>query len=104
MPNERKDKRPELIATGEATAMMPVPDSDVSPVTVIATQAIRDGFDASALQQALNARTAPGVTRLVLNPDAHPGYGVPIGCVLVSPTQVGAAEQLHGAGQPAQAT
>jgi tRNA-splicing ligase RtcB len=31
---------------------------------------------------------APGVTDLVLNPDAHSGYGAPIGCVLVSPTHV----------------
>ena len=40
------------------------------------------------LQQALNSRSAPGVTELVLNPDAHSGYGAPIGCVLVSPTHI----------------
>jgi len=28
------------------------------------------------------------VTDLVLNPDAHAGYGAPVGCVLVSPTHV----------------
>src|SRR5262249_47015090 len=39
-------------------------------------------------QQALNARAAPGVTDLVVNPDAHAGYGAPIGCVLVSPTHI----------------
>jgi hypothetical protein len=43
---------------------------------------IRAGFDATCLQQALNARSAPGVTDLVLNPDAHAGYGAPVGCVL----------------------
>ena len=46
------------------------------------------GFDATCLQQALNARSAPGVTDLVLNPDAHAGYGAPVGCVLTSPTHV----------------
>ena len=25
---------------------------------------------------------------MVLNPDAHAGYGAPIGCVLVSPTHI----------------
>ncbi|MDB5297967.1 MAG: rtcB 1, partial [Phycisphaerales bacterium] len=43
---------------------------------------------ALCLTQALNARGAPGVTDLVLNPDAHAGYGAPVGCVLVSPTHV----------------
>ena len=28
------------------------------------------------------------VEGLVLNPDAHAGYGAPVGCVLVSPTHV----------------
>lgn len=75
-----------LIVTGEATALLPVPDRP--PVTVIGTEAIRRGFDARCLEQAANARRGPGVTRLVLNPDAHAGYGAPIGSVLVSPTHI----------------
>jgi len=55
---------------------------------VIGTQSIRDGFDAGCIEQALNSRGAPGVTDLVLNPDAHRGYGAPVGCVLVSPTHI----------------
>ncbi len=48
------------------------------------------GWLAFADQQALNirARGAPGVTDLVLNPDAHAGYGAPVGCVLTSPTHI----------------
>src|SRR5271154_6058461 len=80
--------KPALIPTGEATAMLPLAGDKGKPITVIGTAAIRDGFDATCLQQALNARSAPGVTDLVLNPDAHAGYGAPIGCVLVSPTHV----------------
>jgi tRNA-splicing ligase RtcB (3'-phosphate/5'-hydroxy nucleic acid ligase) len=78
--------RPEIIETGEAEGILPVPGG--KPVTVIGTKAIRDGFDAAALQQAINSRMAPGVTDLVLNPDAHAGYGAPVGCVMVSPTHV----------------
>jgi tRNA-splicing ligase RtcB len=36
----------------------------------------------------VNSRKAPGVTDIVLNPDAHMGYGAPVGCVLVSPTHI----------------
>jgi tRNA-splicing ligase RtcB len=79
---------PQLIITGEATAILPCPDNAGKPITVIGTRVIRDGLEANCLQQALNARSAPGVTDVVVNPDAHVGYGAPIGCVLVSPTHI----------------
>lgn len=79
---------PTITATGEATGFLPARDSKGKPITVIGTDAIRSGFDAKCLEQALNSRSAPGVTDLVLNPDAHAGYGAPVGCVLVSPTHV----------------
>ncbi len=77
-----------LIPTGEATAMLPLPGDRCKPITVIGTDAIRATFDDKTLQQAINSRLAPGVTDVVLNPDAHCGYGAPIGCVLVSPTHI----------------
>ncbi|MFO0901269.1 MAG: RtcB family protein [Pirellulales bacterium] len=76
-----------MIPNGEATAILPVGPS-ATPVTVIGTEAIRNTFDEMCLQQAVNSRLAPGVSNLVLNPDAHCGYGAPVGCVLVSPTHV----------------
>ncbi|MBX9737879.1 MAG: RtcB family protein [Phycisphaerales bacterium] len=81
-------RTPRFIATGEATAIMPVADGKVSPITVIGTETIRNSFDDLCIKQALNTRMAPGVTDIVLNPDAHAGYGAPIGCVLVSPTHI----------------
>ena len=81
-------KKPAIQVTGEATGFIPAPGNAGKPITVIGTEAIRGGFDALCLEQALNARGAPGVTDLVLNPDAHCGYGAPIGCVLVSPTHI----------------
>jgi len=74
--------------TGEATGFIPAPGDKGEPITVIGTAAIRDAFDARCIEHALNSRGAPGVTDLVLNPDAHAGYGAPLGCVLVSPTHV----------------
>lgn len=76
-----------LIPTAEATAILPT-GAKTPPITVIGTEAIRGTFDEKCLQQAINSRLAPGVTDLVLNPDAHCGYGAPVGCVLVSPTHV----------------
>jgi tRNA-splicing ligase RtcB len=78
----------QIHVTGEATGFIPAPGDKGKPITVIGTNSIRAGFDATCLQQALNARRAPGVTDLVLNPDAHAGYGAPVGCVLTSPTHV----------------
>src|SRR5580658_6797601 len=76
----------QVVATDPAVGILPVKDR--KPITVIGTDAIRAGFDARCIQQAINSRLAPGVTDLVLNPDAHAGYGAPVGCVLVSPTHV----------------
>lgn len=72
--------------TGPATAELEAPG--LSPVTVIGTEAIRQTFDEKTIRQALNARFSPGVTEVVLNPDAHVGYGAPIGCVMVSPDHI----------------
>ncbi len=82
------EPKPTIHVTGEATGFLPARDNAGKPITVIATQPIRDGFDATCLVQAQNARSAPGVTDVVLNPDAHAGFGAPIGCVLVSPTHI----------------
>src|SRR5579859_2276058 len=83
-----ENKSVQIHATGEAMGFIPTPDNEGKPITVIGTNSIRAGFDATCLQQALNARSAPGVTDLVLNPDAHAGYGAPVGCVLTSPTHI----------------
>ena len=77
----------ELIPQDAATSILPA-GKHHSPIKVIGTEKIRATFDQTCLQQAINSRTAPGVTDLVLNPDAHLGYGAPVGCVMVSPTHV----------------
>lgn len=77
-----------LIPTGAATAILPVAGGGHKPITVIGTEAIRRTFSNDTLQQAVNTRLAPGVTEVVLNPDAHIGFGAPIGCVMASPTHI----------------
>lgn len=77
-----------IVETGEATGILPVNGGKTPPITVIGTAAIRSGFDDMCVRQAINSRLAPGVTDIILNPDAHAGYGAPVGCVLVSPTHI----------------
>ena len=81
------DFTPQFVETGEATAILPLPNHQ-KPITVIGTPAIRETFDAGCLRQAVNSATAPGVSHLVLNPDAHIGYGTPVGCVMASPSHI----------------
>ncbi len=76
----------EFKITGPATAELDVGAS--TPIRVIGNEAIRATFCPTTLQQARNSRLAPGVTDVVLNPDAHLGYGAPVGSVLVSPTHI----------------
>jgi len=98
IPTEKPSKRtrssgerhvytgPAMVETGEATAILPT--ETTAPIKVIGTKAIRDTFDDLCLQQAVNSRRAPGVTDVILNPDAHCGYGAPVGCVMVSPSHI----------------
>ncbi|MFT4546574.1 MAG: tRNA-splicing ligase RtcB [Verrucomicrobiales bacterium] len=74
--------------TGETLGFLPARDDKGKPITVIGTDAIRDNFDDMCIEQALNSRSAPGVTELILNPDAHAGYGAPVGCVMASPSHI----------------
>ncbi len=73
--------------TGAATGLVELGDA-LTPIQVIGTPAIRESMGASCIAQAITARRAPGVSQLVLNPDAHYGYGVPVGSVLISPSHI----------------
>lgn len=75
-----------IVRTGEGTGIIPVEGG--RPITVVGTKEICKTFEAGCIQQAINSRMAPGVSELVLNPDAHIGYGAPVGCVMVSPTHI----------------
>lgn len=79
---------PTIHKTDASKGILPGRGSRGKPITVIGTDPIRDHFDALCLEQAQNAQAAPGVTDVVLNPDAHAGYGAPVGCVMASPTHI----------------
>ncbi len=75
-----------ITPTGEATGAIYF--DHLSPIKVFGTDKIRDTFGETTLQQAVNARFAPGVVDVVLTPDAHVGFGAPIGCIMASPTHI----------------
>ncbi len=79
---------PLLHVTGPSTGFIPAPGDKGTPITVIGNEAIRETFDSQTIAQILNCKASPGVTEVVLNPDAHVGYGAPIGCVMASPTHI----------------
>jgi tRNA-splicing ligase RtcB (3'-phosphate/5'-hydroxy nucleic acid ligase) len=76
-----------LQVTGPSVARLDVGHEN-RDITVIGNESIRQTFCNQTIRQAVNSRLAPGVSKVVLNPDAHVGYGAPVGCVMVSPTHV----------------
>ena len=74
--------------TEGALGVLAVPNNPEKEIIVVANDHIRDTLEQSALIQAVNTRGAPGVSQVVLNPDAHGGYGAPNGSVVVSPTHI----------------
>ena len=77
-----------LNITGPSTGFIPAHESKGKPITVIGNDAIRETFCETTIKQIQNCKASPGVTEVILNPDAHVGYGAPIGCVMASPTHI----------------
>lgn len=70
-----------------------------APCHVFATDEIRKTFDISTLRQACNVATLPGiVTASMLMPDAHYGYGFPIGGVAAFDADAGGVISAGGVG------
>ncbi|HET9848817.1 MAG TPA: RtcB family protein [Candidatus Dormibacteraeota bacterium] len=54
------------------------------PIDVFANEAILRTFGEAVFQQASNTAAIPGVESVALMPDAHSGYGAPIGAVVAT--------------------
>ena len=59
-------------------------------VRLFLTPALLEAAETALYQQILNATAFPGVRLVVITPDVHYGYGVPVGCVIVTGADVGA--------------
>lgn len=54
------------------------------PIDIFANEAILQTFDHAVYSQARNTAAIPGVEQVALMPDAHSGYGAPIGAVVAT--------------------
>ena len=60
------------------------------PVRLFLTPKLLAEAEDSLYQQIVNAAAFPGVRLIVITPDVHHGYGVPVGCVILTDTTSGA--------------
>lgn len=74
--------RATCISQGDATWLLPI--AGRKPVTLIANETIFAGFDDKVFEQAVNTAEAPGVEQVIIGPDAHSGYGCPVGSVVIT--------------------
>src|ERR671933_2436933 len=65
-------------------------DTGGVPVRLLFTKQLLDAAEEILYRQIVNATRFPGVRLVVITPDAHYGYGVPVGCVLVTDAASGA--------------
>lgn len=60
------------------------------PVRLFLSPALLDQLEDSIWEQVLNATSFPGVRMVAVMPDSHHGYGVPVGCAILSDRASGA--------------
>ncbi len=59
-------------------------DTGDVPVRLFLTPQLLSDAEDNLYRQIINATRFPGVRLVVLTPDVHYGYGVPVGCVLIT--------------------
>jgi tRNA-splicing ligase RtcB len=60
------------------------------PVRLFLSEALLEDVDDEIYAQILNATRFPGTRLVVITPDVHQGYGVPVGCVVLTDARAGA--------------
>ncbi len=65
-------------------------DTGEVPVRLFLTPALLKEAEAPLYRQIVNATRFPGVKLVAITPDAHYGYGVPVGCVILTDAKSGA--------------
>jgi tRNA-splicing ligase RtcB len=65
-------------------------DTGEVPVRLFLTHSLLEAAEEILYHQIVNATRFPGVKMVVITPDVHYGYGVPVGCVLITDYENGA--------------
>jgi len=75
---------------GEGFFVLKTEDTADVPVRLFLTQTLLESAEDILYRQIVNATRFPGVKMVVITPDVHYGYGVPVGCVLITDYESGA--------------
>src|SRR3712207_3527968 len=75
---------------GEGFYELKTDDTGDVRVRLFFTPQLLDAAEEILYRQIVNATRFPGVRMVVITPDAHYGYGVPVGCVLITDAAEGA--------------
>jgi tRNA-splicing ligase RtcB (3'-phosphate/5'-hydroxy nucleic acid ligase) len=75
---------------GEGYYQLQTEDTGDVPVRLFLTPTLLAEAEDILYRQIVNATRFPGVKLVVITPDTHYGYGVPVGCVLITDVESGA--------------
>lgn len=75
---------------GEGYYTLQTEDTGDVPVRLFLTPSLLESAEDILYPQIVNATRFPGVKMVVITPDVHYGYGVPVGCVLITDLESGA--------------
>ncbi|HKP46181.1 MAG TPA: RtcB family protein, partial [Pyrinomonadaceae bacterium] len=79
-------------ATWNPAGFFELPTEDICdvPVRMFLTHSLLAAAEDTLYRQIVNATRFPGVKLVVITPDVHYGYGVPVGCVILTDVDSGA--------------
>lgn len=80
----------DLKDSGEGYFVLKNEDTRGVEVRIFFTPKILESAESELYTQMISATRFPGVKAVMITPDAHFGYGVPIGCVLITDAEKGA--------------
>jgi tRNA-splicing ligase RtcB len=75
---------------GEGYYTLQTEDTGDVPVRIFLTPKLLAETEDIIYRQIVNATRFPGVKLVVITPDTHYGYGVPVGCVILTDAELGA--------------
>src|SRR5258705_1852842 len=75
---------------GDGYYTLKTEDTGDVPVRLFLTPSLLKELEDIIYRQIVNATRFPGVRMVVITPDTHYGYGVPVGCVLLTDANAGA--------------
>jgi tRNA-splicing ligase RtcB len=76
--------------SGEGYYTLQTEDIADIPVRLFLTESLLNSAEDNLYRQIVNATRFPGVKLVVITPDVHYGYGVPVGCVILTDVNSGA--------------